>query len=59
MTAIEQEHYPTAAEIAVRALAIWKREWMPQEFQAHYLEQAKEGLLAERFLGCDDQTAEA
>jgi hypothetical protein len=59
MTTIEQQHDPTATKIAVRALAIWKREWAPQEFQSYYLEQAREELLAERFLEIDEQAAEA
>ncbi|MCX6911229.1 MAG: hypothetical protein NTY01_24745 [Verrucomicrobia bacterium] len=59
MTTVEQDYHPTAAEIAVRALSIWKKEWVPQEFQPHYLEQAREELLAERFVGCDEQTVEA
>lgn len=59
MTTIEQDYNPTAVEIAVRALAIWKREWVPQEFKPHYLEQAKEELLAERFMDCSEQAVEA
>lgn len=58
MTIIEQEQYPTPAEIAVRALDIWKREWVPQEFQTYYLELAKDELLAERFLDDDERAAE-
>jgi hypothetical protein len=59
ITATEQQDQPTATEIAVRALAIWKRQWMPQEFQPYYLEQAKDELLAEQFLESDERAIDA
>lgn len=59
MTTVEQDYHPTAVEIAVRALDIWKREWIPQEFQFHYLEQAREELVTERFPDCNEQVVEA
>lgn len=59
MRITEQDYRVTNGEIAVRALAIWKRSWISQEFQIQYLVQAKEELEAERGWDCDDQTAEA
>ncbi|MBI5687771.1 MAG: hypothetical protein HZC54_22090 [Verrucomicrobia bacterium] len=58
MTTIEQQSHLTAAEIAVRALSIWKREWIPQGLQPHHLEQAREELLAERFMDSDERAAD-
>ncbi|OHE76066.1 MAG: hypothetical protein A2107_05975 [Verrucomicrobia bacterium GWF2_62_7] len=48
MKTVKLDNGPTDVEIAVRALAIWKNDRIPQGLQPQHLEQAKAELETER-----------